>query len=64
MKTNVKMGGNVKKMEQMSTSVYVRSDSPEKTVNVIITISVIRIEIKMNKILLNKIKASCKQSLH
>ncbi len=64
MKTNVKMGGNVKKMEQMSTSVYVRLDSPEKTVNVIITTSLKGIKIKMNIILLNKIKTSCKQSLH
>jgi len=35
MKTSVKMGGNVKKMGQMSTIVYVRLDSPEKIVNVI-----------------------------
>ena len=36
MKKSVKMEGNVKKMEQMSTNVYVRLDSLEKTVNVII----------------------------
>ena len=36
MKEGAKMEGNVKKMEQMSTSVYARLDSLEKTVNVII----------------------------
>jgi hypothetical protein len=34
------MRENVKKMGQMSTSVYVRMDSPEKTVNVNETASV------------------------
>ena len=48
------MGENVKKMAQMSTSVYVRSDSPEKTANVIITTSVEGTKIMMNTILLNK----------
>ena len=40
----------------MSTSVYVRSDSREKTVNVITKNLVKKIKIKMNTILLNKKK--------
>ena len=49
------MGGNAKKMERMSTSVYVRLDSLEKTVNVIIKIWVKKNEIINNTILFNKI---------
>jgi hypothetical protein len=58
------MGEDFNKMGQMSTIVYVRLDSPEKIVNVIITTSVREIKMITNKILLNKIKTSCKQSRH
>ncbi len=63
-KTSFKMGGYVKKMGRMSTIAYVRLDSPEKIVNVIITFSSKEIKIIKNKILSNKIKTRCEQSLH
>ncbi len=56
MKKSVKMEGNVKKMGQTSTIAYVRLVTPEKTVNVIITISVKYIKISANRIVLNKNK--------
>ena len=56
MKKSVKMGGNVKKKGRTSTIAYVRLVTPEKTVNVIIQISVKNIKIVANIIVLNKNK--------
>jgi len=56
MKKSVKMEGNVKKKGRTSTIVYVRLDLQERTVNVIITISVKYIKIIANIIVLNKNK--------
>ena len=56
MKKSVKMEGNVKKKGQTSTIAYVRLVTPEKTVNVIIKISVKNITIIANIIVLNKNK--------
>ena len=46
MKKSVKMEGNVKK-GQTSTIVYVRLDSQERNVNVIITVSVKSLQIEL-----------------
>ena len=56
MKTSVKMGGNVKKIGQMNTIVYVRLDSPERTVNVIKTALVKKIKTITFKFVFNKNK--------